>query len=97
MSTTTETSHADMNLQSLIDLLFHLCCCAQMHCSPASTTMNLLFCTCPKEVYGFFMTNAYPTNFAPFPPVVDKVPDYMQCTDDNDRVTVRAKHALDKK
>jgi hypothetical protein len=112
MSTTAETSLADMkagfpsvlepikgipNLQSLIELLFCLCCCAQTHRSPASTTMNLLVCAYPKEVYGFFTADAYPTNFAPFPPVVNKVPDYTQCTDDNNRATVRAKHALDKK
>jgi hypothetical protein len=68
-----------------------------MHCSLASPTMNLLFCTCPKEVYGFFIADAYPTNYAPYPPVVDEVPDYTQCTDDNDCATVRAKHALNKK
>jgi hypothetical protein len=59
--------------------------------------MNLLFCACPKEIYKFFMANAYRINFAPFSPVVDEVPDYTQCTDDNDCATVRVKHALDKK
>jgi hypothetical protein len=29
--------------------------------------MNLLFCTCPRDVYGFFTADPYPTNFAPFP------------------------------
>ncbi len=42
------------------------------------------------------MANAYPTNLAPFPPVVDEMPDYTQCTDNNDHATVQAKHALDK-
>jgi hypothetical protein len=83
------------NHQSLIELLFHLCRCAQTHRSPPSTTMNLLFCTNPKKVYGLFMADAYPTNFAPFPPVADEVPDYTQCTDDNNRTTVCTKHALD--
>ncbi len=68
-----------------------------MHLSPASTSMNLLFCACPKEVYGFFTAKAYPANFAPFPPVVNEMPEYMQCTDDNNLETVHAKHALDKK
>jgi hypothetical protein len=112
MSTTTEASLEDMkagfpsapkpikgilNCQSLIELLFHLCCCAQTHRSPVSTTMNLLFCASPKEVYGFFTADAYLTNFAPFPPVVNEVPDYTQCTDDNNRAAVRPKHSLDKK
>ncbi len=68
-----------------------------MHRSPASTTMNLLFCACPKKVYGFFMADAYLINFAPSPPMVAKVPDYTQCIDNNNCATVRAKHALDKK
>jgi hypothetical protein len=108
----TETSLADMkagfpsapkpiqgipNLQSLIELLFHLCCCAQTHCLPASEAMNLLFCPCPRNVYGFFTADPYPTNFAPFLPVIDKVPDYTGCVDDNDHASKRAKHALDKK
>jgi hypothetical protein len=91
MSTTTETSLTDMkagfsstpkpiqgipNLQYLIELFFHLCCCAQMHHSPASEVMNLLFCTFPRNVYSFFTADPYPTNFAPFPPVVEGVSDY---------------------
>jgi hypothetical protein len=59
--------------------------------------MNLLFCTYPRNVYGFFTADPYPTNFAPFPPVVDKVPDYTGCVDENDRTSKRAKHSLDKK
>ncbi len=85
------------NLQSLIKLLFHLCRCAQTHRLPASKAMNLLFCACPENVYGFFTADPYPTNFAPFPPVIDKVPDYTGCVDDNDCVLKCAKHALNKK
>jgi hypothetical protein len=59
--------------------------------------MYLLSCACPKETYRLFTANGYPTNFAPFPPVVDEVPDYTQCTDDNNHATVHAKHALNKK
>jgi hypothetical protein len=85
------------NLQSLIELLFHLCHCAQTHRSPASEAMNLLFCACPRNIYGFFTADLYPTNFAPFLPMVDKVLDYTGCVDENERASKHAKHALDKK
>ncbi len=68
-----------------------------MHRSPASEAMNLLFCTCPRNVYGFFTADPYPTGFAPFPPVIDKVPDYTGCVDDNNHASKRTKDALDKK
>jgi hypothetical protein len=85
------------NLQSLIKLLFHFCCCAQMHHLPASEAMNLLFCAYPRNVHGFFTADPYPTNFSPFPTVVDKVPDYTGCVDENECASKHAKHALDKK
>ncbi len=112
MFTAMETSLADMEagfpflpeqiqgiptLESLIELLFHMCRCAQTHRSPASDTMNFLFCACPCLIYGFFMADAYPDTFAPIPPAVDEVPDYTNCTDKNDCVITRAKHALNKK
>ncbi len=96
MSTAMETSLAGMKagfpflpkpiqgiptLESVIELLFHMCCSAQTHRSPTSDTMNLLFCTCPRPVYVFFTADTYPDAFAPFPPVVDKVLDYTACTD----------------
>ena len=84
-------------LKSLIELLFHMCRCAQMHCSPASDTMNLLFCVCPRPIYRFFTADVYPDAFAPIPPVVDKIPDYTSCTNNNDRAATCARHALDKK
>jgi hypothetical protein len=59
--------------------------------------MNLLFCACPRKVYGFFTAVPYPTNFDPFPQMVNKVPDYMGCVDENNRTSKHAKHALDKK
>jgi hypothetical protein len=68
-----------------------------MHHLPASEVMNLLFFACPRNVYGFFTADPYPTNFAPFPPVVDEVPDYTRCVDENEHALKRAKHALDKK
>ncbi len=85
------------NLQSLIELLFHLCCCAQMHPLPASKAMNLFFCACPENVYIFFTEDPYLTGFVPFPPVIDEVPDYMGCVDDNNCTSKHAKHSLDKK
>jgi hypothetical protein len=45
-------------LQSLIELPFHLCRCAQTHQSLASTTMNLLYCAAPCDVYAFLTTEA---------------------------------------
>jgi hypothetical protein len=111
MSTMAETSLVDMkagfpsvpkpiqgipNLQSLIELSFNLCHSAQMHRLPASEAMSLLFCACPRNVYGFFTAEPYQTNFAPFPPVIDAVPDYTGCIDDNNCALKLVKHALDK-
>ncbi len=112
MSTTMETSLAGMKtgfsfasepiqgipkLESLIELLFHMCRCAQTHRYPASDAMNLLLCACPRPIYDFFTADAYPEAFAPIPPAVDKVPEYTNCTDKNDHATTCAKHALNKK
>jgi hypothetical protein len=60
-------------LQSQIELLFHLCRCAQTHQSQASTTMNLLLCAAPCNVYAFLTTEVYPDAFAPLPPKVPSV------------------------
>jgi hypothetical protein len=112
MSTMTETTLSDMKagfpplpepiqgipmIQSLIELLFHLCRCAQTHGSPASTTMNLLFCAAPRDVYAFLTTEVYPNAFAPFLPEVPNVPDYTVCIDNNDCTTVGTMHDQDKK
>ena len=80
-------------LQSLIELLFHLCRCAQTQRSPASATMNLLICAAPCNVYAFLTTEAYPNAFAPFLPQVPNVPNYTACISNNDCATVRATHA----
>jgi hypothetical protein len=68
-----------------------------MHCLSAPKAMNLLFCACPEKVYGFFTADPYPTDFGPFPPMIDEVPDYTGCIDDNDHTSKHAKHALNKK
>ncbi len=59
--------------------------------------MNLLFCAAPCGIYAFLTIEAYPNAFVPFPPKVPNVPDYTACVDNNDRATVRAMHARDKK
>jgi hypothetical protein len=112
MSTLTETSMADTkagfppapepiqgipNLQSLIDLLFYMCHCSQMHRSSASTTMNLLFCAAPKDVNAFLTKDAYPAAFVPFPPTVPDIPDFSTCPDKTKHATACATYALAKK
>ena len=110
MSSATATSLADMkgafpdgpnpiegipNLESLITLIFHMCRCAQTHRSPASLTINLLFCACPRSIYPFFTAEAYPdAAYAPIPLIVPDVPDYTACTNKNERATVKARHAI---
>ncbi len=84
-------------LQSLIELLFHLCRCAQTQRSLASVTMNLLFCAAPCNVYTFLTTEAYPNTFIPFPPVVPDVPNCIACIDNNSRAMFFATHVRDKK
>jgi hypothetical protein len=75
-------------LQSLIELLSHLCCCAQTQRLPASATMNLLFCTAPPNVYAFLSLEGCPDAFAPFLPEVPNAPDFTTCIDDNNCATV---------
>ena len=57
--------------------------------------MNLLFCACPKAIYPFFMAEAYPDEtYVPIPPLIDNVPDYSVCANDNECATVKAQHAI---
>jgi hypothetical protein len=112
MSTMTETTLSDMKagfsplpepihgiptLQSLIELLFHLCCCAQTQRLPISVTMNLLFCAAPHDVYAFLTTEAFPDAFAPLLPKVPDMPNYTASVDDNNGATVWATHVQNKK
>ncbi len=62
-----------------------------------SATMNLLFCTAPPGVYTFLTYKAYPATFAPFLPIVPDVPNNTECTNNNERATVKATHAINKK
>jgi hypothetical protein len=84
-------------LQSLIELLFHLCRCAQTQRYLASATMNLLFCAAPCNVYPLLTTEAHPDAFLPFLPEVLDMPNYTACVENNGCTTVRATHAQDKK
>jgi hypothetical protein len=84
-------------LQSLIELLFHLCRCAQTQRLLASVTMNLLFCAASRDVYAFLTTKVYLDTFAPFPPEVPNVPNYTVCVDDNNCTTVWVMHVQNKK
>jgi hypothetical protein len=81
-------------LGSLIDLMLHMCRCAQAHKTPASTRMNMLFCAASPGLYSFFNMEAYPASFFPFPTEVDTVPDFSGCTTDNVRETLKSTHAL---
>ncbi len=58
--------------------------------------MNLLFCAAPPDVHAFLTAEAYPAAFAPFPPIMPDMPNYTACTNDNERVTVKATHTINK-
>jgi hypothetical protein len=112
MSALTETSFTSMKttfptapkpvqgiptLQSLIELMLHMCWCAQTHKMPASKDMNMLFCASAQELYAFFTKEAYPKEFFPFPMEVEEVPDFKNCIDDNQHETLKLTHALARK
>ncbi len=84
-------------LQSLIELMLHICRCAQTHETPASKDMNMLFCAAAPDLNAFFTKEAYPKTFFPFPKEIEEVPDFNNCTDDNQRETLKSTHALAKK
>ncbi len=84
-------------LHSLIKLMLHMCRCAQTHKTPASEDMNMLFCAAAPDLYAFFMKEAYPKEFFPVPKEVEEVPDFKNCTDDNQCETLKLTHALARK
>jgi len=57
----------------------------------------MLFCAASPGLYSFFTTEAYPSTFFPFPPEVDAVPDFSTCNSDNERETLKATNARDRK
>jgi hypothetical protein len=59
--------------------------------------MNMLFCAAAPDLYAFFTKEAYPTTFFPFPKEVEEVPDFNNCTDDNQCEMLKSTHALAKK
>ena len=84
-------------LASLIDLMLHICHCLQTQKTPASATMNMLFCAASPGLYSFFTNDAYPTDYFPFPDEVDSVPDFSACNSDNERETLQATNARNQK
>jgi hypothetical protein len=84
-------------LASLINLMLHICRCLQTQKTPASATMNMLFCAASPGLYSFFTTEAYPKTFFPFPDEVDAVPDFSTCNSDNKRETLKATNARNRK
>ncbi len=53
-------------LQSLIELMIHMCQCSQTHKMPASKDMNMLFCAAAPDLYAFFTKESYPKTFFRF-------------------------------
>jgi hypothetical protein len=53
-------------LTSLINLMLHICRCSQTQKTPASATMDMLFCAASPGLYSFFTNDAYPTDYFPF-------------------------------
>ena len=84
-------------LASLIDLMLDMCHCSQTQKTPASTTMNLLFCAAAPNLYAFSTNKPYPVTFFPFPAEVDAVPDFSTTTSYNERETLKATNARDRK
>jgi hypothetical protein len=84
-------------LQSLIELMLHMCQCTQTHKTPTSKDMNMLFCAAVPDLYAFFTKEAYPKEFFLFLKEVEEVPDFENCTDDNQRETLKLTHALARK
>ena len=79
-------------LASLINLMLHICRCLQTQKTPASATMNMLFCA---PLYSFFTNKAYPTNYFPFPAKVNSIPDFSASNSDNECKTLKATNAHD--
>jgi hypothetical protein len=59
--------------------------------------MNMLLYAASPGLYSFFTTEPYPSTYWPFPPDVDAVPDFSTCTSDNERETLTATNARDRK
>jgi hypothetical protein len=89
--------HGIPTLTSLINLVMHMCHCSQTQKTPASATMNTLFLAASPDLYLYFTNKTYPSSYFPFPKEVDDVPDFSACTSDNERKSLKARHARDQK
>jgi hypothetical protein len=84
-------------LQSLIELMLHMCQCTQTHKTTMSKDMNMLFCATAPDLYAFFTKEAYPKEFFMFPKEVEEVPDFKNCTNNNQHEMLKSTYALAKK
>ncbi len=84
-------------LASLINLMLHICHCSQTQKTPASATVNMLFCAPSPGLYSFFTNDAYPTDYFPFPDEVGSIPDLSACNSDNEHETLKATNACNQK
>jgi hypothetical protein len=83
------------NLFVLNNLLPFLCKCAQMHKSPISIKMNLLYVAIDPTLYEHYSGGkAYPNADYPFPPKVVNLPNYSGCTDTKDCANIKVIHSM---
>jgi hypothetical protein len=86
-----------LTLVSLINLMLHICRCLQTQKTPASATMNMMFCATSLGLYSIFTNEAYPTDYFPFTYEVDSIPDFSACNSDNERETLKATNVRNQK
>jgi hypothetical protein len=84
-------------LTSFINLMLHICRCLQTKKTPASATMNMLFCAVSHDLYSFFTNETYPIDDFPFPDEVDSIPNFSACNSDNEHKTLKATNARNQK
>jgi hypothetical protein len=89
--------HGVPTLASLINLMMHMCRCLQTQKTPASATKNMLFLAALPDLYSYFTNITHPSSYFPFPKEVDAVPDFSACTSNNERKSLKATHARDRK
>jgi hypothetical protein len=90
-----KSSLGTSNLFVLNDLLQYLCKCAQTHKSPISKKMNLLYVAINPTLYSHYSGGeAYPDADYPFPPEVTDVPNYIGCTNTNNRANIKVTHGM---
>jgi hypothetical protein len=86
------------NLFVLNDLLQYMCKCAQMHKSPISKKMNLLYVAINDTLYAHYAGgDAYPDADYPFPDKPYDVPDYTGAINVNACAALKMTHAMAQK